>query len=471
MTAPTTEQILAAVMADREYNALTISPDGAVCGWVGRHEGSTALYSQDLAADGTPQGEPRILHAGPDLRGYVFLHDGEHVFLLLDATGDENTRALLIPRVPKSVSGLASGRLLTPEGAQCRLLGHKAADPTTVLIGLNLRDAALHDVHALDTRTGEITPVAENPGYVSWIIDHDARVRGGIRTEDDASVTICLDEFPGVDGTGSHPALRRHVPARRATAAVLGLVRGDGHDVLWLLEGCEPDSSTVTELHLLPEGPQPGRIVTSPSGSEFDGAWVRPGSGAPEILEHGRWSATYTPLDEGAADDLRRLQDALHDAGLLTHSATVDADRRDSSADRLWAVRIDPGTTSPRSTIWDRVTRHLHDLGPQLPDRDQLPAVRTTHEEFRTRRPQRARIPERRRAHRDIAALSPSTGSGPRPWRSLGSRSRRLRPRNHVARSQRLRRDPRQLPGLGRVRPRSPLRWEPAMGSRHVRRS
>ncbi len=386
MTGAAPGQILTAVMADREYDALTISPDGAVCGWVGRHGGTIALYARDLSANGTPHGEPRILHAGPDLRGYVFLHDGQHVFLLLDDTGGENTRAALVPRGPGCPPDPQDGRPLTPQDAQCRLLAHRAAHPETVLIGLNLRDPAFHDVYALDTTTRATTLIAQNPGYAAWIIDQQGTIRGGIRAGDDASVTICLDAFSGTSATGPHPALEWRIPARRAScAAVLGLVPGDGHDVLWLLEGREPDSSIVTELHLLPSGAQPGRSIASPPGSEFHGAWTHPATGAPTILEYGRWSSRYLPLDAAAATDLRRLRAALRTAGLLPPGTTVDADRRDQRADRLWAVHADPGTGSPHAAIWDRRTGHLHDFGPQLPERDALAPVSTTAEEFTAR--------------------------------------------------------------------------------------
>src|SRR5207237_1397703 len=51
--------------------------------------------------------------------------------------------------------------------------------PNVILVGLNLRDARVRDVHRIDLTTGAVTLEVENPGdVVGWVPDSEFRVRG-----------------------------------------------------------------------------------------------------------------------------------------------------------------------------------------------------------------------------------------------------------------------------------------------------
>ena len=92
-----------------------------------------------------------------------------------DRDGDENWRLYLL-----DLTTDAEARLITPgDGIQARILGHNRWNPTAVLIALNNRMPQLHDVHRLDLTSGELTLVAENPGFIEWLVDTDLALRGG----------------------------------------------------------------------------------------------------------------------------------------------------------------------------------------------------------------------------------------------------------------------------------------------------
>lgn len=364
--------LVAAVFADREVSAPTVSPDGRLVGWIGPGDRGPALFVRPLDPDGGFLAPARIVFDEEGLRGYVFLHDGASVLCLVDPVGDEHTRAVLLDREEPR----GRPEALTPPGVQCRLLMHRAELPHLVFLGLNDRDPTLHDVHLLDLRSGSTSLLAVNPGYDSWVLDHRGGVRGGSRTNTDASVELRLDVFEGVPGVSGHPAWSWHFPAETAmSSGVRGIGPGDGHDLLWLLDGTRADPVPLVEFALEAGGPRPRRWWTPPGGDEIDAVWTVPGSGAPAVIEHGRWFQQLHTLEPATARTLAELRSALRAAGMPDGGLHVD--RRDRRHDRYWAVTADSYTGSPRCGVWDARRAALHWLGPQLPALDALPAIAT----------------------------------------------------------------------------------------------
>ena len=102
-------------------------------------------------------------------------------------------------------------RLVTPgDGIQARIAGHNRWNPTTVLIALNDRVAQLHDVHALDLATGELTPGRREP-RVRRLADRPRP--GGARRHDDGRgrrrPRCTCASLPAA----TTPPVRRRVPA------------------------------------------------------------------------------------------------------------------------------------------------------------------------------------------------------------------------------------------------------------------
>lgn len=376
------EDLVAAVMADREYTAVTISPDNTLLGWISAGTNGPALSVDVLSKDGTPHGSPRTVYDDGGLRGYVFLHDGTSILLLLDEVGDENTRAVLLDRTTGALSDP-----LTPADSQARFLVHRAEFPTTVFLAVNDRDAALHDVVTLCTRTHELNRIAMSPGYDSWIIDQRGTVRGGTRMADDASTVIELHPLPSTCDQPGHPRLTWKFPPEVAGASgIRGLTASptpSGSDRAWILDGNMGDPAPLVEYALEPDG---ARIVTVRHfPAEVDGTWTAPGTGQPAAVEYGRWFQTVEPLEPVTSDKLTRLWERLaEDAGEAGASRggqcqrpAIHADRRDRHGDVLWSLTVDPLTGPPRCGVWNSETDNLHWLPPQLPGLTAMPALRT----------------------------------------------------------------------------------------------
>ncbi|MGA1129676.1 MAG: alpha/beta fold hydrolase, partial [Chthoniobacterales bacterium] len=125
-------------------------------------------------------GEPRRLTDATkrDIAGYFWAAKDQVVYLQDDG-GDENFHLYAV-----DVGG-NNRRDLTPfPGVRVGVVDDLRDDEDHLLISMNKRDARVFDVFRLNTRTGEMELVAENPGSVSsWITDHDGQVRAAVQTD------------------------------------------------------------------------------------------------------------------------------------------------------------------------------------------------------------------------------------------------------------------------------------------------
>ncbi|MGA0112581.1 MAG: S9 family peptidase [Chthoniobacterales bacterium] len=159
-----------------EGAAYRVSPDGDYISWLAPWENRLNVFVQP--SDGS--GEPRRLTDATkrDIAGY-FWAARDQVVYLQDDGGDENFHLYAV-----DVGG-NNRRDLTPfPGVRVGVVDDLRDDEDHLLISMNKRDARVFDVFRLNTRTGEMELVAENPGSVSsWITDHDGQVRAAVQTD------------------------------------------------------------------------------------------------------------------------------------------------------------------------------------------------------------------------------------------------------------------------------------------------
>ena len=320
----------------------------------------------------------------------MFCHDDRHLLYVQDKDGDESWRLYLLDLLDESPEPPA--RLVTPgEGVQARIVAHNRWHPEQVLVALNDREPQLHDLHLLDLASGELTLVAENPGFVDWLVDSDLQVRGGSTMAADGSVTVHL----GRDGA-YEPDLE--IPPDDAdSTGVLGFTR-DGSALLVL--SSLGVNATRLERHDLATGER--RCVAEDDAYYVAGLWLDPATLEPQAVEFARDRQEIVLLDESLAPDLERLRalatatSASAGASAATGSgrsrcrpATAPSASTSTTARPARPAtcsRIGPPSRACRSRRWSRSvhrSRRLRD--PRLPDvplgveRRGLPAVVDVH--------------------------------------------------------------------------------------------
>ncbi len=340
----------------------SVSPDGRLLGYVAPDEGVLNVWVEPL--DGSAPARAVTQDRDRGVRSYVFCHDDRSMLYVQDTAGDESWRIYQLD--------LDSGeaRLVTPEsGVQARILGHNRWNPTTVLLGLNDRDPQLHDVHRLDLSSGELSLVLENPGFLSWLIDPDLRVRGGSTMDEDGGVMVYL----GQDGQWE-PFLTVP-PDDAANTDVLGFTR-DGSAVL-LLSSLGANTTRLVR-HDLASGEQ--TVLAQDPTYDVSGVWQHPETLEPQAVEFDKARQEIVLLDDSLRADIDRLR------GL--GEGEIGVGRRERT-DSTWVVSVSPSDGPVHYWLYDRTTggsRYLfphraelteHQLAPMEPfsltARDGLP--------------------------------------------------------------------------------------------------
>ena len=304
---------------------------------------------------------------GRGIRTYGLAHDDRTLFYLRDEGGGENWRLHLVDLVT------GEQRCATPfEGVQARVLGHNRWHADTILLGLNKDRRHLHDLYHLDLVTGELTKVAENPGYLTWIIDTDLRVRGGTMMKPDGGMTIHLDT-PG--SAGPEPWL--DVPYQDVLGTrVVGYSR-DGA-TFYLLSSIGANASRLFAVDVAT-----GRQTLLAEDPTYDVKQVEldPVSRVPQGVLFAKDRDEWVFLDEGYAKDIARIRSELTLQGI---DAEVYADRTDRSGE-LWTVSVVTGAGPVRYYLYERTGGRLRYLFNHQPELDGYRLARMEPFEFAAR--------------------------------------------------------------------------------------
>ena len=282
-----------------------VAPDGRRLAHLAPVDDVLNVWVGDLSGDGA---RPVTSDTDRGIRTYRWAEDGRHLIYLQDSGGDENWRVHVVD--PKT----GEDRDATPfEGVQGRVMGVSRRHPGHVLLGLNKDNPELHDVHRLELATGELERVAENPGYVDWLVDNELRVRGGVRMHDDGSATFELDGA----------TLLELDPDDAVTAQAVGFSADDAS--LYAISSAGANAAGLVKLT---PGAAPETLADDPT-FDIASAELHPVTRTVEIVSFLRARLEHEVLDPALAPDVEAISAlARGDAFFISRD----------HADRTWTV-------------------------------------------------------------------------------------------------------------------------------------
>ncbi len=301
--------------------------------------------------------------------GYFWTEDSRYVLYVQDKGGDENFHLYAVDpaAAPETATGVPPARDLTPyEGVRAMIIAVPESTPGEIVVGLNDRDPAFHDVYRVDIDSGERELMVENDARIAgWQTDLEGHVRLGVRIDQQgASQIFRVDD----DGTltqvyecgfeESCGPVRFHPDGRRVY-----MITNKGEDVdLTRLVLFDPATGELEVVESDPEG------VADFGGAEFSDV-------TDELV------ATYYvgdrlriyPKDDAFARDYERLRQQLPRGDIYLGSSTEDESRVIVTV----TSDVDPGATY----LYDRRTGDVELLyrpRPDLPSEDlaEMQAVR-----------------------------------------------------------------------------------------------
>lgn len=325
-----------------------ISPDGQWLSWLAPDNDVLNVW----IAPASDPSAAKVMTSATDrpISQYFWAPDSQSLLYVQDKGGDEN---YLLYGVD-----LATGaeRTLTDfEKTRVQVIGTSETIRDKMLVGLNNRDARLHDVHLLDLNTGELTLVQQNDGYAGFLADDNLQLRMAIRP----NAAGGMDFFPIVDGTIATEATDSTGLEDSLTTQPAGFTT-DGKTMYWI------DSRGRNTAALIAQDVATGEktVIAENDKADIGGAMSDPKTGEVEAYSFTYLETEWTAIDPDIKASLDWLDTKL-DGEFGVSSRTED--------DQKWIVWNDPLTAPSKTFIYDRAAKTLTNFYVTRPELEGAP--------------------------------------------------------------------------------------------------
>ena len=289
-----------------------ISPDGARLAFLAPVDGVLNVWVGP--ADDPSAASPVTDDRERGIRNYFWAYTSRHVLYLQDKAGDEDWHVYSVD--------LDAGKTLdlTPlPGVHALVEGVSHRSPQDIIVGLNDRDPAYHDLYRIDILTGGRTLIQRNDDFAEFLIDDDYRVRLGVRITPDGGSDVLM-----LDANGSWQPFMKVEMEDLLTTMPFDFDKTGG--TLYMIDSRGRDTSALSAIDLdtgeetvIAEDPRVdvSDVMTHPVDNEVQAVAF--------TYERKRWEV----IDDGIAADFESLR-SVSAGDIEVVSRTLD--------DRTWIV-------------------------------------------------------------------------------------------------------------------------------------
>lgn len=301
------------------------------------------------------------------IRDYFWAPGGDTVAYFQDVGGNENFHIFL--------TDLASSKtrdVTDIAGVRATMVAASYDEPDTILVGLNDREPALHDVYALDLETGERRLVFENPGYASVIADDALDVRLGMKQ-------TAAGGFEIFALRAAEPKLLVTLPPEDALSST-PLTFNDEGDAFYMLDSRGRDTAALVLIDAATGKTR--QVIASSDEADVAGVLFHPLTNEALAYAVERARVEWTALDRETGERLEALDEALSGDFSIV-SQTRDNDQwlveEDAAAEpgRYWRFDAEGMAASPlfttRPVLEDAPLQPMHTV--TIPSRDGLDLI------------------------------------------------------------------------------------------------
>jgi len=237
-----------------EISGGQLSPDGKYISFMKAYEGIMNVWVKTFDE---PFEEARPLtDSKRPLYGYFWTKDGKYILYAKDKDGDENVNIYAVDPSGKGDTVPVSRNLTPLDEVTAQIYNVSDIDPDMMMIGLNDRDKAWHDLYSLKISTGELTMVYENNDRITgYDFDWDDNLRLLYRTDEKGNSTILRK-----DGDKLEPIYETSVTESAYVSGwdeankMMYLVTNKGDLDLSTLFLMDPETKKLTKMESDPKG-------------------------------------------------------------------------------------------------------------------------------------------------------------------------------------------------------------------------
>ncbi|RPD94593.1 S9 family peptidase [Aureibaculum marinum] len=169
-----------------EISGGQLSPDGQWISFLKEYNGIMNIWVKKFNQP-FDEAKPLTNNERP-LGGYSWTYDGTKILFVKDNKGDENYNVYAVnPNdVAEKETGVPPSKNLTPmKDVTVQIYQASRKNPNELMVGINDRDKAWHDLYKLDISTGKLDLLYENNNRItSWNFDWEENPRLAYRTNE-----------------------------------------------------------------------------------------------------------------------------------------------------------------------------------------------------------------------------------------------------------------------------------------------
>lgn len=340
---------------DADISGAQISPDGKFVTFMRPLDDVRNIWIKGID-EPFDQARPLTADDRP-VPGYFWSRDSSLVLYVQDRDGDENYHVWAVdPAAEPEGDRVPPARNLTGiDGVRAQIYALPKSSPDDIIVGINDRDPALHDVYRVSMKSGERELLVENIDNVAgWSVDDNGHVRLAVRqNEDGGTDTLAVED-------GEVGKLLYRCSWEETCSPIA--FHADGRRA-WFISN-KGDDNDLTALFLLDvESGEVERVESDPEG-EVDFTSAIFSNRSDELLAtvyEGDRTRIY-PADERFAKALEFLREQLPDGEISFSPQTSD----DSLVIVSLSSDVDPGTVYVFD--WQNMTvEELYQTRPELP--------------------------------------------------------------------------------------------------------
>ena len=329
----------------------SLSPDGVHLAFLAPVDGVLNIWVGP--ADDPDTARPVTHDRGRGIQEYFWAYTNKHILYIQDRDGDENWRIYSVD--------ISNGHLqeLTPlTGVQARIYNVSHKFPSEILIGLNNRDARLHDVYRLNIETGELTLIVENTeNFFDFLSDDMYNVRFAIHSTADGGMEV----LKAVNGRWE--LFTKISQEDSLTTVPLGFDKSG--KILYMFDSRGRDTSALVALDL-ESGSQ--QVLFETPKADVSDVLIHPTERTVQAVAFTYERKHWHVLDTTLADDFDYLQ-TVADGDIEIVSRTLD--------DRFWVVAYEVDNGPIRYYLYNRSQKQARFLFTNRKALEGIPLAKT----------------------------------------------------------------------------------------------
>ncbi len=181
------------IFGNPEYARSQISPDGKYISFIRPLDGTMNVWVKGVD-EAFEAARPLTAETARPVQQYFWSRDSKYIMFVQDQSGDENFNVYAVNPADKPAAGskVPSARNITAgKGVRAIIQSVPKSDSDAIIVGINERDKAWHDIYKVKISTGERTLIKENKDRLQGLIfDNADKLRLSLRSPQNGDTEI-----------------------------------------------------------------------------------------------------------------------------------------------------------------------------------------------------------------------------------------------------------------------------------------